>query len=52
MQKKCDEESNEFYYQSHIFVHRKKVPFMLDSDNLFKTPRLKKGPIKQANYSK
>ena len=31
-----------FYHQRHVFIHGRKVPFAIDSDNLFKIAKIKR----------
>jgi len=39
--KKSQEQLDTFYKERHVFIHGRKVPFGLDSDNLFKISKIK-----------
>ncbi len=44
------DELDVFYHQRHVFIHGRKVPFVIDGDKLFKIPKIKRETTSNSGY--
>ncbi len=48
--RKASEKLDTFYHQRHVFVHGRKVPFVIDADQLFRIATIKKNTTTKVGY--